>query len=51
LAASGALIQEVWDYAWEISGCDVHIGQIRKKIGNDATQPADQKTVRGVAGV
>lgn len=44
------LISEVWDYS-EIVGdqrvVDVHIGQIRKKIEQNAAQPALIKTVRG----
>lgn len=44
------LISEVWDYS-EIVGdqrvVDVHIGQIRKKIEVDASQPSLIKTIRG----
>jgi len=44
------LISEVWDYS-EIVGdqrvVDVHIGQIRKKIERDPSQPLLIKTVRG----
>lgn len=44
------LISEVWDYS-EIVGdqrvVDVHIGQIRKKIERDPSQPLWIKTVRG----
>jgi DNA-binding response OmpR family regulator len=44
------LIQEVWDYEYvgDQRVVDVHIGQIRKKIEVDATQPALIQTVRGV---
>jgi DNA-binding response OmpR family regulator len=44
------LIQEVWDYEYvgDQRVVDVHIGQIRKKIEIDATQPLLIKTVRGV---
>lgn len=44
------LIQEVWDYEYvgDQRVVDVHIGQIRKKIEIDATQPDLIKTVRGV---
>lgn len=44
------LIQEVWDYEYvgDQRVVDVHIGQIRKKIEIDATQPALIQTVRGV---
>lgn len=44
------LIQEVWDYEYvgDQRVVDVHIGQIRKKIEIDTTQPALIQTVRGV---
>jgi len=44
------LIQEVWDYDYvgDQRVVDVHIGQIRKKIEIDATQPVLIQTVRGV---
>lgn len=44
------LIQEVWDYDYVADQrvVDVHIGQIRKKIEIDATQPVLIQTVRGV---
>ena len=44
------LIQEVWDYEYvgDQRVVDVHIGQIRKKIEIDATQPVLIQTVRGV---
>ena len=44
------LIQEVWDYEYvgDQRVVDVHIGQIRKKIEIDASQPALIQTVRGV---
>jgi len=40
------LIQEVWEYAYvgDQRVVDVHIGQIRKKIEIDATQPVLIKT-------
>ncbi len=44
------LLQEVWDYDYvgDQRVVDVHIGQIRKKIEIDATQPILIQTVRGV---
>lgn len=44
------LIHEVWDYEYvgDQRVVDVHIGQIRKKIEIDATQPVLIQTVRGV---
>lgn len=44
------LIQEVWDYDYvgDQRVVDVHIGQIRKKIEIDTTQPSLIQTVRGV---
>lgn len=44
------LIQEVWDYEYvgDQRVVDVHIGQIRKKIEIDSTQPILIQTVRGV---
>ncbi|MBD2105010.1 response regulator transcription factor [Leptolyngbya sp. FACHB-261] len=44
------LIQEVWDYEYvgDQRVVDVHIGQIRKKIELDTSQPALIQTVRGV---
>ena len=44
------LIQEVWDYEYvgDQRVVDVHIGQIRKKIEIDATEPVLIQTVRGV---
>ncbi|OLP18962.1 DNA-binding response regulator [Leptolyngbya sp. 'hensonii'] len=44
------LIQQVWDYEYvgDQRVVDVHIGQIRKKIETDITQPALIQTVRGV---
>ncbi len=44
------LIQKVWDYDYvgDQRVVDVHIGQIRKKIEIDATQPVLIQTVRGV---
>lgn len=44
------LIQKVWDYDYvgDQRVVDVHVGQIRKKIEKDTTQPALIQTVRGV---
>jgi DNA-binding response OmpR family regulator len=44
------LLQQVWDYDYvgDPRVVDVHIGQIRRKIEPDATQPSLIKTVRGV---
>ncbi|GAB4282366.1 MAG: response regulator transcription factor [Oscillatoriaceae cyanobacterium] len=44
------LLQEVWnyDYVGDQRVVDVHIGQIRRKIEGDATQPTRIQTVRGV---
>jgi two-component system, OmpR family, response regulator len=44
------LIQEVWeyDYVGDQRVVDVHIGQIRKKIELDSSQPSIIQTVRGV---
>lgn len=44
------LIQKVWDYDYvgDQRVVDVHIGQIRKKIEIDATEPVLIQTVRGV---
>ncbi len=44
------LIQEVWDFnhAGDERVVDVHIGQIRKKLETDTTQPELILTVRGV---
>lgn len=44
------LIQEVWDYDYvgDQRVVDVHIGQIRKKIELDTSQPSLIQTVRGV---
>ena len=44
------LIQQVWDYEYvgDQRVVDVHIGQIRKKIEIDTSQPALMQTVRGV---
>ncbi len=44
------LIQEVWDYDYvgDQRVVDVHIGQIRKKIEIDTSQPSLIQTVRGV---
>lgn len=44
------LIKQVWEYEYtgEQRIVDVHIGQIRRKIEVDVTQPAMIQTVRGV---
>jgi len=44
------LIQKVWDYEYvgDQRVVDVHIGQIRKKIETDTSEPALIQTVRGV---
>lgn len=44
------LIQKVWDYDYvgDQRVVDVHIGQIRKKIEMDTSQPTMIQTVRGV---
>jgi two-component system OmpR family response regulator len=44
------LIREVWDFNYEGDErvVDVHIGQIRKKLETDASQPELIRTVRGV---
>ncbi len=44
------LIQNVWDYEYvgDQRVVDVHIGQIRKKIELDASEPSLIQTVRGV---
>jgi len=44
------LIQQVWDYDYvgDQRVVDVHIGQIRKKIEGDTSQPTLIHTVRGV---
>ncbi|MGH2412217.1 MAG: response regulator transcription factor [Microcystaceae cyanobacterium] len=44
------LIQNVWDYNYvgDQRVVDVHIGQIRKKIEPDASEPCIIQTVRGV---
>jgi len=44
------LIQKVWDYDYvgDQRVVDVHIGQIRKKIETDTSQPTMIQTVRGV---
>ncbi|WP_218080134.1 response regulator transcription factor [Anthocerotibacter panamensis] len=44
------LIREVWgyDYVGDERVVDVHIGQIRKKLENNTSEPLFVKTVRGV---
>jgi len=44
------LLQRVWgyDYVGEERVVDVHIGQLRKKIEDDPSEPTILKTVRGV---
>lgn len=44
------LVELVWDAAWNGDAhlVDVHIGRIRKKLGEDATSPRFIHTVRGI---
>ena len=44
------LIDEVWDAAWvgDEHIVDVHVGHIRRKLGDDPTAPRYIETVRGV---
>jgi DNA-binding response OmpR family regulator len=44
------LIDEVWDIAWvgDEHIVDVHIGHIRRKLGDDPAAPRYIETVRGV---
>jgi DNA-binding response OmpR family regulator len=44
------LIDEVWDAAWvgDEHIVDVHVGHIRRKLGDDSTEPRFIETVRGV---
>jgi DNA-binding response OmpR family regulator len=44
------LIDEVWDTAWvgDEHVVDVHVAHLRKKLGDDPTEPRYVETVRGV---
>lgn len=44
------LINEVWDAAWvgDEHIVDVHLGHVRRKLADDATEPRYIETVRGV---
>jgi len=44
------LIDEVWDVNWfgSTKTLDVHVSGLRKKLGDDATEPRYLHTVRGV---
>ncbi len=44
------LIDEVWDVAWvgDEHIVDVHVGHIRRKLGDDPTAPRYIETVRGI---
>ncbi|MGE9808907.1 MULTISPECIES: response regulator transcription factor [unclassified Janibacter] len=44
------LMREVWETAWygSTKTLDMHISVLRKKLGDDATQPTHITTVRGV---
>jgi DNA-binding response OmpR family regulator len=44
------LIEEVWDQGWvgDEHLVDVHIGHLRRKLGDDPARPAYIVTVRGV---
>jgi DNA-binding response OmpR family regulator len=45
-----ALIEEVWDMNWfgSTKTLDVHVSGLRKKLGDDASEPTYIHTVRGV---
>ena len=45
-----ALLSDVWDANWfgSTKTLDVHVGQLRRKLGDDPAQPAYLRTVRGV---
>ena len=45
-----ALIEEVWDMNWfgSTKTLDVHMSALRKKLGDDASEPTYIHTVRGV---
>ena len=44
------LMSKVWDVNWfgSTKTLDVHIGWLRRKLGDDPTDPAYIETVRGV---
>ncbi|WP_347353599.1 response regulator transcription factor [Intrasporangium sp.] len=44
------LVDEVWDTGWvgDERIVDVHVGHIRRKLGDDSTEPRYIETVRGV---
>ena len=44
------LMRDVWDTAWfgSTKTLDMHIGHLRRKLGDDAAQPRYIRTVRGV---
>jgi len=44
------LVEMVWDTAWtgDEHLVDVHIGRIRKKLGDEATSPRFIHTLRGI---
>ena len=44
------LISRVWDSEWygDEHIVDVHVGHLRRKLGDDAAQPRHIRTVRGV---
>ena len=44
------LLDEVWDVSWfgSTKTLDVHVGALRKKLGDDSAQPRYIETVRGV---
>ena len=44
------LIDEVWDVNWfgSTKTLDVHVSGLRKKLGDDSTEPRYLHTVRGV---
>lgn len=46
----GQLIDRVWGGQWygDEHVVDVHVGHVRRKLGDDATSPAHIRTVRGV---
>ena len=45
-----SLMSDVWDMNWfgSTKTLDVHIGWLRKKLGDDPADPAYIRTVRGV---
>ena len=44
------LMRDVWDSAWYTSTktLDMHVSVLRKKLGDDASQPSYITTIRGV---